>query len=87
MYSRATAAEAVECACFLRHEEETGLSLARGVRLGPYDIGAPLGAGGMLLAALNHPRIAQVYGFESATLANGSTSSAPRPGSDERGLS
>ena len=24
-----------------------GLSLTRGVRLGPYDIGVPLGAGGM----------------------------------------
>ena len=87
------------------------MSLARGVRLGPYDVGVPLGAGGMgevyratdtklgrdvaikvlpaelaqdaerlarfereakLLASLNHPNIAHVYGFEKATLPDGS---------------
>lgn len=87
------------------------MSLAQGARLGPYEIAAPLGAGGMgevyratdtkldrevaikllpeafaddperlarfereakLLASLNHPNIAHVYGFESATLPDGS---------------
>src|SRR5512147_1570412 len=86
------------------------MSLAPGTRLGPYQITAPLGAGGMgevyratdtklgrdvaikvlpaelaqdaerlarfeheakLLASLNHPGIAHVYGFESATLPDG----------------
>ncbi len=85
-------------------------SLSPGSRLGPFEIGAPLGAGGMgevyratdtklgrdvaikvlpaevaqdperlarfereakLLASLNHPGIAHVYGFENATLADG----------------
>ncbi len=83
-----------------------------GAKLGPYEIVAPLGAGGMgevfrardttlnrevaikvlpaamaahterlarfkreaqLLASLNHPNIAHVYGFETATLPDGST--------------
>ena len=82
------------------------MTLAVGTRIGPYEIQAPLGAGGMgevyrardsklardvalkilpddfshdaarlarfqreaqLLAALNHPHIAQVYGFEDST--------------------
>jgi eukaryotic-like serine/threonine-protein kinase len=86
------------------------VSLARGLRLGPYEITVPLGAGGMgevyrahdstlhrdvaikvlpealekdaerlarfkreaqVLASLNHPSIAHVYGFESATLPDG----------------
>jgi Tol biopolymer transport system component len=88
------------------------MTLAPGTRLGPYEILAPLGAGGMgevfratdtnlgrqvaikvlppelardverlarferearLLASLNHSNIAQVYGFERATLPDGST--------------
>jgi Tol biopolymer transport system component len=88
------------------------LSLPPGVRLGPYAIAAPLGAGGMgevyratdtqlgrdvaikvlplevgqdaerlarfereakLLASLNHPSIAHVYGFESGKLPGGTT--------------
>jgi Tol biopolymer transport system component len=88
------------------------VTLAAGIRLGPYEIASPLGAGGMgevwrardaklerevaikllptelagdperlarfereakLLASLNHPNIAHVYGFESATLPDGST--------------
>jgi dipeptidyl aminopeptidase/acylaminoacyl peptidase len=88
------------------------LLVTAGRRLGPYEIVAPLGAGGMgevwrardarldrevaikvlpaelagdpdrlarfereakLLASLNHPNIAHVYGFESATLTDGST--------------
>ena len=88
------------------------MSIAAGTRLGPYEIVAPIGAGGMgevyrardtklnrdvaikvlpaafaadperlarfereaqLLASLNHPNIAHVYGFESATLPDGST--------------
>ena len=88
------------------------MPLAAGTRLGPYEIVAPLGAGGMgevyrardarlgrdvaikalpaafaqdperlarferearLLASLNHTGIAHVYGFESATLPDGST--------------
>src|SRR5512138_2150159 len=79
------------------------MSLSPGTRLGPYEVGAPLGAGGMgevyrardtklrrdvalkvlpesfaadpervarmdreaqVLAALNHPNIAAIYGFE-----------------------
>ncbi len=86
------------------------MTLAAGVRLGPYEILSPLGAGGMgevyraidsrlgrtvalkllpdafaadaerlarferearLLAALNHPRIAHLYGFETATREDG----------------
>ena len=86
-------------------------SLSPGSRLGPYEVTAPLGAGGMgevyratdttlgrevaikvlpaevaqdperlarfereakLLASLNHSNIAHVYGFESATLPDGS---------------
>jgi tRNA A-37 threonylcarbamoyl transferase component Bud32 len=82
------------------------MTLAAGTRIGPYEIQAPLGAGGMgevyrardtklardvalkilpddvihdaarvarfqreaqLLAALNHPHIAQIYGFEDST--------------------
>ena len=88
------------------------MSLSAGQRLGPYEIVAPLGAGGMgevyratdtklgrevaikvlpaelaqdperlarfereakLLGSLNHPNIAHVYGFESATLADGTS--------------
>jgi|CXWL01.1.fsa_nt_gi serine/threonine protein kinase len=88
------------------------MSLAPGVRLGPYEITAAIGAGGMgevyrgrdaalnrdvaikvlpaavasdadglarfkreaqVLASLNHPNIAHVYGFEGATLPDGST--------------
>src|SRR4051812_46414926 len=83
------------------------MTLAPGTRIGPYDIVAPLGAGGMgevyrardtrlgrdvalkvlpdtfardpdrvarfareaqLLAALNHPNIAQIYAFEDGVL-------------------
>jgi Tol biopolymer transport system component len=88
------------------------MARSSGTRLGHYEIGAPLGAGGMgevyrahdttldrdvaikvlpealardverlarfkreaqVLASLNHPNIAHVYGFESATPADGST--------------
>jgi Protein kinase domain/WD40-like Beta Propeller Repeat len=88
------------------------MSLTTGTRLGPYEVVAPLGAGGMgevyratdtklgrevavkvlpaelagdterlarfereakLLASLNHTNIAHVYGFESATLDDGSS--------------
>jgi Tol biopolymer transport system component len=88
------------------------MTLPAASRFGPYEIVAPLGAGGMgevyratdtklgrevaikvlpaevagdaerlarfereakLLASLNHPNIAHVYGFESATLQDGST--------------
>ncbi len=87
------------------------MSLSPGTRLGPYEITAAIGAGGMgevfrakdtrlgrevaikvlpaamasdperlgrfrreaqVLASLNHPNIAHVYGFEEATLADGS---------------
>jgi len=87
------------------------MPIAAGTRLGPYEVVAPIGAGGMgevyratdtklgrdvaikvlpaelaqdaerlarfereakLLASLNHPNIAHVYGFESATLDDGS---------------
>ena len=97
-------------------------SLARGARLGPYEIEAPLGSGGMgevylardtklkrqvafkvlpdafaadpermarfereacLLASLNHPNIAQIYGVESGGLAmelvNGESPKGPMP--------
>jgi serine/threonine protein kinase/Tol biopolymer transport system component len=86
------------------------MSLTPGSRIGPYEVVAPIGAGGMgevfrardtkldrdvaikalpaelaqdeerlarfereakLLASLNHPNIAHVYGFESATLEDG----------------
>jgi serine/threonine protein kinase len=88
------------------------MTLAPGTRLGPYDITAAIGAGGMgevyrgrdatlnrdaaikvlpsalagdaerlgrfkreaqLLASLNHPNIAQIYGFDGAVLQDGST--------------
>ena len=88
------------------------MSLSSGTPLGPYQVVAPLGAGGMgevyratdtklgrevalkllpeafasdserlarfewearLLASLNHPNIAHLYGFESATLEGGAT--------------
>ena len=88
------------------------MTLAPGTRLGPYDISASIGAGGMgevyrgrdatlnrdvaikvlpaemasdperlarfrreaqVLASLNHSNIAHVYGFEGATLKDGST--------------
>jgi serine/threonine-protein kinase len=88
------------------------MTLSPGTRLGPYEIVAPIGAGGMgevyrakdtkldrdvaikvlpaelaqdperlarfereakLLASLNHPNIAHVYGFESATLEGGAS--------------
>src|SRR5512140_2438721 len=88
------------------------MPLAPGTRLGPYDITAAIGAGGMgevyrgrdatlnrdvaikvlpaatagdaerlgrfkreaqLLASLNHPNIAQIFGFDGATLPDGST--------------
>ena len=91
-------------------ERSRALSLATGARLGPYEIVAPIGAGGMgevyrardarlgrdvaikvlptafaedaerlarferearLLAALNHSNIAHVYGFETASVAEG----------------
>ena len=87
------------------------MALGSGTRLGPYEIVATIGAGGMgevyratdtklgrdvaikvlpaelasdadrlarfereakLLGSLNHPNIAHVYGFERATLADGS---------------
>jgi serine/threonine protein kinase len=93
-----------------RQTRSLALSLAPGVRLGPYEIAVAIGAGGMgevyravdtrlgrpvalkllpqelasdadrlarferearLLAALNHPGIAQVYGFERVPLADG----------------
>jgi serine/threonine protein kinase len=103
-----------------RDHEEPGARRARrgsdmiasGARLGPYEITAAIGAGGMgevfrahdaklnrdvaikvlpaalasdrerlgrfkreaqVLASLNHPNIAHVYGFETATLPDGST--------------
>ena len=88
------------------------MTLSPGTRLGPYEIVAPIGAGGMgevyratdtklgrdvaikalpaelaqdperlarfereakLLASLNHPNIAHVYGFENARLADGTS--------------
>jgi len=88
------------------------MTLASGTRLGPYDITAAIGAGGMgevyrgrdatlnrdvaikvlpsamagdaerlgrfkreaqLLASLNHPNIAQIFGFDGAALPDGST--------------
>ena len=88
------------------------MTLTSGTRLGPYEVTAPIGAGGMgevfrakdtklerdvaikvlpaafaqdrerlarfkreaqVLALLNHPNIAHVYGFESATLDGGAT--------------
>ncbi len=88
------------------------MSLAPGTRLGPYEVTAQIGVGGMgevyrgrdatlnrdaaikvlpaalasdmerlarfkreaqVLASLNHPNIAHVYGFEGATLPDGST--------------
>jgi serine/threonine protein kinase len=88
------------------------MALTAGTRLGPYEIEAPIGAGGMgevdrardtcldrdvaikvlpeafvsdpervarfereakTLAALNHPHIAQIYGFESGPVRPGLT--------------
>ncbi len=102
---------AVECSSFtFRHTEVLELGPSPGGRLGPYEIVAPIGAGGMgevyratdtrlgrdvalkllpeafasdperlarfereakLLASLNHPGIAHLYGFESATVEGG----------------
>src|SRR6202165_4128598 len=58
------------------------MPLSAGTRLGPYDILAPIGVGGMgevyrakdtkldreakVLASLNHPNIAQIYGVEES---------------------
>ena len=88
------------------------MTLSAGLRLGPYEVLGPIGAGGMgevykardtrldrpvaikvlpeafagdperlsrferearLLASLNHPNIAHVYGFESARLGDGTS--------------
>ncbi len=47
------------------------MSLQLGSRLGPYEVAAQIGSGGMgevykATASLNHPNIAAIYGLERA---------------------